>query len=117
MSSTLTINGTAVAVPKSFSVAVTDVDGKSTRNSNGDMVRDRITVKRKLECEWAPLTQEEMATLLAAVSPVFFNVTYPDPMTGMTTKEFYVGDRTAPAYSFNEQFRPWSGVTMNFIER
>ena len=115
--STLTINGVAVAVPKSFSVAVTDVDGKSTRNSNGDMIRDRITVKRKLECEWPPLTQEEISTLLNAVSSVFFSVSYPDPVTGQTTKEFYVGDRTAPAYSFNDKFRPWNGLTMNFIER
>lgn len=114
---TLTINGAEVAVPKSFSVAVTDVDGKSTRNSNGDMIRDRITVKRKLECEWGPLTQAEISTLLNAVSSVFFSVSYPDPVSGQTTKEFYVGDRTAPAYSFNDKFRPWNGLSMNFIER
>lgn len=60
----LIINGVAVKPPKSFQVGIQDIDGETGRNANGDMVRDRITVKRKLDCEWGMLTQGEMSQLL-----------------------------------------------------
>ena len=103
--------------PKSFQVGVQDVDGETGRNANGDMVRDRITTKRKLEIEWGMLTQSECSVILNAVSAVFFTVSYPDPISGQSTRTFYVGDRTAPAYSFTNKFKPWSGLKFNLIER
>lgn len=71
----------------------------------------------KLDCEWGMLTQEEMSQLLHAVSSEFFEVSYPDPMDGQVTKTFYVGDRTAPSYTFTEKFKPWSGAKFNLVER
>ena len=115
--SNLIINGVSVVPPKSFQVGVQDVDGETGRNANGDMVRDRIATKRKLEIEWGMLTQSECSAILSAVSPVFFNVSYPDPISGQSTRTFYVGDRTAPAYSFTNKFKPWSGLKFNLIER
>ena len=96
---------------------VTDLDGETNRNANGDLIRDRIAVKRKLNLEWGPLTQSEISTLLSAVSSVFFTVTFPDPMSGVVTKTMYVGDRTAPAYSFINGEVKWQGLKMNFIEK
>lgn len=113
----LIINGVAVKPPKSFQVGIQDIDGETGRNANGDMVRDRITTKRKLDCEWGMMTQEEMSQLLNAVSAVFFEVSYPDPVKGQTTGTFYVGDRTAPSYTFTEKFKPWSGAKFNLVER
>jgi hypothetical protein len=113
----LIINGVAVKPPKIFQVDIQDIDGETGRNANGDMVRDRITTKRKLVCEWGMLTQDEMSQLLIAVSPEFVEVSYPDPIKGQTTKMFYVGDRTAPSYSFTEKFKPWSGAKFNLVER
>ena len=113
----LTINGVTVKPPKSFQVGIQDIDGETGRNANGDMVRDRITTKRKLDCEWGMLTQEEMSQLLHAVSSEFCEVSYPDPMDGQVTKTFYVGDRTAPRYTFTEKFNPWSGAKFNLRER
>ncbi|MGT2802997.1 DUF6711 family protein [Streptococcus henryi] len=115
--SQLIINGVTVVPPKSFQVGINDVDGETGRNANGDMVRDRITTKRKLECEWGTLTQAEISTILKAVKPVFFQVSYPDPDLGQTTKTFYVGDRTSPAYSFSNKLKPWSGLKFNLVER
>ena len=115
--SNLIINGVSVVPPKSFQVGVQDVDGETGRNANGDMVRDRITTKRKLEIEWGMLTQSECSVILNAVSAVFFTVSYPDPISGQSTRTFYVGDRTAPAYSFTNKFKPWSGLKFNLIER
>ncbi|WP_307976293.1 DUF6711 family protein [uncultured Streptococcus sp.] len=115
--SNLIINGVSVVPPKNFQVGVQDVDGETGRNANGDMVRDRITTKRKLEIEWGMLTQSECSAILSAVSAVFFTVSYPDPISGQSTRTFYVGDRTAPAYSFTNKFKPWSGLKFNLIER
>lgn len=115
----LSINGVAIAAPKSFEVAISDLDGESNRNANGEMIRDRIGVKRKLTLEWPPLTQSEISTLLTAVSGVFFTVTYPDPQEGIVTKTMYVGDRTAPAYFYDTKTKQvkWQGLKMNFIEK
>ncbi|MDM8312829.1 hypothetical protein QUW36_12245 [Clostridium cadaveris] len=113
----LKINGVAIATPKTYEVTVQDLDGETNRNANGDMIRDRIAVKRKINLEWAPLSQSEISTLLTAVSGVFFTVTFPDPQDGLITKTMYVGDRTSPAYQFKNGEVKWSGLKMNFIEK
>lgn len=112
----LKVNGVAIATPSVFKVVISDLDGESNRNANGELLRDRIAVKRKLECEWPLLTTSEASTLLQAVQDVFFTVTYPDPMVGgNTTKTFYVGDRSAPMYNFT--LNKWQNIAMNFIEK
>ena len=115
----ISINGVEISTPKSFSLDIMDIDGETNRNLNGDLLRDRIATKRKIECEWPPLTQSEISTLLKAVSSVFFTVTFPDPELGMITKTMYVGDRTAPAYFYDTKTKEvkWQGLKMNFIEK
>jgi len=115
----LKINGADIPAPAVFKVDISDIDGETTRNAKGDLLRDRITTKRKLSCEWPPLTMAAISTILQAVQDEFFQVTYPDPMTGsMQTKTFYVGDRSAPLYwkDKNGQYR-WKDLKMNFIEK
>ena len=113
------INGVDIATPKTYEPTISDLDGESNRNANGDLVRDRIAVKRKLNLEWGPLSQSEISTLLKAVSSVFFTVTFPDPELGIITKTMYVGDRTAPAYFYDKKTKEvkWQGLKMNFIEK
>ena len=113
----LKINGVVIATPKSFEVTISDLDGESNRNASGQMIRDRIAIKRKINLEWPPLNQSEMSTLLSAVSSVFFTVEFPDPQLGIVTKTMYVGDRTMPAYQYKDGEAKWSGLKMNFIER
>ena len=115
----LTINGVAQKTPKNFSISISDIDGETTRNALGTMIRDRIATKVKLELEFPPLTQSEVSALLNATSNVFFNVTYQDPKAGMVTKEMYVGDRTIPMYRFGNGTTDliWEGLKMNFVER
>lgn len=109
------INGAAVTAPKSFKVNIIDLDGENTgRNLLGVMLRDRIRVTRKLECEWGPLTSKEIKAILQSASGTEFTVTYPDPIEGITSKTFYVGDRSVPAFDFNSNM--WQGLSANFIE-
>jgi hypothetical protein len=114
----LKINGVAVATPKTFKVTINDLDGESNRNARGELIRDRVAVKRKLDCEWPALNMAEISTLLKAVQNIYFQVEYPDPMEGeYITKTFYVGDRTSPVYRVKGTDILWEGLSMNFIER
>lgn len=114
----LKINGVEIKTPSTFSVDISDIDGETNRNANGDLFRDRITTKRKLNCEWLWMTNSEISTLLNAVRDVFFTVEYPDPMVGgYTTKTFYVGDRSAPLYSCVNGVPRWENLSMNFVEK
>lgn len=121
MSGNLAINGVTVKPPQDFSVTLNTIDADSSgRNANGTMVRDIITQKVKIEAKWGPLSGAETSTILKAVKGKFFTVNYPDPeIGGQVTKTFYVGDRSAPAYSWNEKFKraEWENLSMNFIER
>lgn len=113
----LKINGVAVAAPSTYEVSITDIDGESNRNANGNLVRDRIAVKRELTLEWLMLTQEEMSILLNAVSNVFFNCEFIDPQNGRMTKTMYVSDRNAPAFQMIKGEMRWSSLKMNFVEK
>lgn len=115
----LAINSIAVKTPSSFQVDISDLDGESTINARGNLIRDRIGIKRKLNCEFPPMTQSEMSTLLVAVAEVFFSITYQDPILGSTTKTFYVSDRTSPMYRFGNGTTDllWEGLAMNFVEQ
>jgi len=111
------VNGVDIITPKSFAVEINDLDGEAERNAKGNLIRDRIAIKQKIDMEWSALTGSQMAMLLQAVSNVFFDVTYPDPYTGSnSTKNMYVGSRTAPMYKFGSA-PMWAGLKMSFIER
>lgn len=116
----LAINGATMPNPKDFTWGNQDIDGKTTRNANGTMTRDRITSKVKLTLSWPPLSVAECKTILQAITGEFFQCTYLDAQEGgMVTKTFYVGDRTTPAYSWNDNLNKyaWSGLSCDFVEQ
>lgn len=115
----LKVNGVEITAPKTYQPSLNDIDGETNRNAKGELIRDRIATKRKLEMEWGPLSQSEISTLLNAVKDEFFECEFIDPLDGIITKIMYVGDRTAPAYLFDEdsQEMRWKGLKMNFIEK
>ena len=76
-----------------------------------------ITRKRKLELSWTGVDFATASEILQAVNPETFNVTYLDALTNTRlTKEFYVGDRSAPVYSYTDGFQWYSNVSFNLIE-
>lgn len=114
------INGVAIPkYPSSFSVTISDLDdGRTTgRTMDGILHRDRIAVKRKIELSFNALKWSEISTLMQQISAQEFTVEYPDPMTGtIETKNFYVGDRTAPVGIYIDGEPMWLDVKFNFIE-
>lgn len=120
MSAFIRVNSVDIKTPQKCSVGIYDVAAKADRNAQGDILIDRVAVKRKLEMEWGAMTDAEISTLLSAVTDVFFDVTYPDPVTAAyKTIICYVGDRTAPVLKFDTgTSQPyWEGLKMNFIEK
>lgn len=115
-----TINGVNVTQPAEVSYNRYDLDSEdSFRSLSGEMQRDRVAVKVKLECRWNALTAQQMSQLLKAMDDVFFDINYFDPhQGGYVTKTFYVGDRSAPIYSMvaggGIVFKSFSA---NFIEK
>ena len=112
------VNGVAMPTPKSFTVNISDLDGETNRNANGDLIRDRIATKRKIEIEYQPLDSEEVSLILKAISPVFINVEYPDPQEGkVISKVMYAGDKTIPMYCIISGQPKWNGLKFNLIEK
>ena len=106
--------------PQSMSWSISDLDGDSAgRNQLGEMFRDRIAVKRKLECKWSAMDSKKMSELLSAVSDVFFTLTYPDALTGaMRSMTCYVGDRSVPMLRFSNSGKwLWENVSFSFVEK
>lgn len=121
MSGQLKINGVVVKTPQTFQVGLQTIDSDTSgRSAAGTMKRDIITEKVKIECKWGPLSDLEVSSLLKAMTSAFFSIEYPDPKAGgQVTKTFYVGDRSAPSYSWNDKFKAlkWQELTANFIEQ
>lgn len=118
----LKVNGVFIQDPSSMEYQRYDLDSEegSGRNQLGEMLRDRVAIKRKLVCKFPPMLDNEISALLQAVNNEFITLEFPDPYTGKReTMTCYVGDRTAPAYTYNyiEEMYLWEGLNMNFIER
>lgn len=114
----LSINGVGMPTPKTFRVSISDIDGETNRNANGDLIRDRITTKRKIEIEYPQLTPGDISKILKAISPVFISVSYPDPLEGgEITKTFYAGDKSSPVFRIKDGIPMWEGLSFNLIER
>jgi hypothetical protein len=116
------INNVDIAVyPSEYRVVVSDIDNAdtTTRTMDGLLHRDRIAVKRKIEMKWSTIKWDKVSSILTSIQNPFFNVTFPDPVTGSTlTREFYVGDRTAPVALIQpDGTYLWKDMAFNFIER
>ncbi|MGS7052279.1 DUF6711 family protein [Legionella pneumophila] len=115
------INGQEIAAyPSTYQVTVLDLDdaNSSVRTANGTLNRDRIAVKRQIDMTWGMLTWAEMSSILQSMSNVFFDCTYPDPMTGKhETKRMYVGNRPAPFSVMSGGVMYWNGLKLPLTER
>lgn len=107
--------------PQSYQWDISDLDseaGGTGRGQDGTMHRDRVAIKRKLECKWGAMNNPNMSTLLNCMTALFFELEYPDALTGSkNTGIFYVGDRSTPMYTYNGSAWVWEGLSANFIEK
>lgn len=119
MASIIQFNGEDIASPLPFPVLISDQDQNSDADSNGTLHRNRVCVKRKISLEWGPLAWGDISKILTLTEDIYFNCRYPDPKTmKFETKQFYVGDRTAPICVVQDGGDVmWEGLTMDIVER
>lgn len=111
------INGVDLPTPSDYSVGIQDLS-KAERNANGTMIIERIATKRKIELGWKYLSKEDLSALFNLVSPVFFTVTYVDPLVGGNkTGTFYCGDRSAGALDFVNGKIRYKDIKFSLVER
>lgn len=96
-----------------------DVDGPSAgRNIRGDMIRDRVGTKIRMDISCKPLKDAEHKMLMQLLMPEFVSVYYDDPVYGTGTKVMYANNHNSE-YCIR---RPngdeyWHNVSFPLIER
>lgn len=115
----LTVNGVKFPNPSKMQVTIEDWDAStSERNANGDLMRDRVAVKRKIEVEYSLLTGEQMSLILKATEDVFFDVVYFDPQqNGFLTKTMYIGNRAPSFYVLRDGKVMYRDFKFSLIEK
>lgn len=113
----ITVNGVDLPTPTEFSCSLLDLS-KAERNANGLMIIERIATKRKLVLTWAYVTESDAQTILNAVSPTFYNVTYEDPQSrALRTGSFYCGDRSLGMIDYQNGVARYKDLSFDLIER
>ncbi len=98
---------------------VSSDDAGRVMDANATMYKERICQKRKLNVAWREITNAQASAILQAVNPEYFYVRYWDVMDNRwETREFYVGDRSAPFRWFEILGGTrYSEVSFDLIER
>lgn len=98
------INSKEVVLPAEITYTRTDIDSENSfRSITCELQRDRIGVKRKLECQWSGLSGDELSSILQAMDNVFFVVQFVDPYLNDTDfMVCYVGDRSPVMALYDE---------------
>lgn len=82
------------------------------------MHKNRVAQKRKIAITYNGATMDMVATVLQAVNPEYIQVYYFDPMDAQfETREFYVGDRSAPFKTFFVGNKRVERLSFDIIER
>lgn len=111
------VDGEAVICPSSFQWNMEDVSAEGAgRTEDMVMHKQRIGQVVSVNLSWRGLTTAQVSSVLTAFNPEYIEVEYLDPMEGdYVTKEFYVGNRSAPLY--NSKLNLWENVSFNIIAR
>ena len=111
------VDGVAIKCPSGYQWKLQDIS-QSDAGRTEDTVMDKKRIGQcvKLELQWQNITTAEASDILKRFNPEYVSVTYLDAMQGKyVTKEFYVGDRSAPLYNCEKGV--WSNISFNIIER
>ncbi len=120
---TLTVNGVNMVPYIAFQGLKwqrNDVDAADTgRTLDGEMQRNRVATKVRLDITCRPLLGSEASTVLSAIMPVFVTVQYYDPQVGsVVTKTMYSNNNPASFLIKRENGQEyWDGITFPLIEK
>lgn len=111
------IEGVGIPTPTEYQVGIMDLV-HAERNAAGNLVKDIIATKRKIELSWNYLSKEDTSKVLKLVSSNFFTVEYIDPQENKKrTGFFYCGDRHVGALDYRNGNIRYKDIKFNLIER
>lgn len=96
-----------------------DVDGPNAgRNMAGEMIRDRVATKIRLDVTCKPMVAKDHTMLMKLLMPEFVTVMYNDPVYGYTTKIMYANNNNSE-YCIRKPngTEYWYNVTFPLIEK
>lgn len=108
--------------PYSWGWGLNDVSASdSGRTQDGVMHKNRLPTKngqkRKIELTWQGTDRAETARILNAFNPEYIQCRFVDAMTNnVYNSTFYVGDRTAPVWTWRQGGEIYETVSFNIIE-
>lgn len=113
------VDGIEMPCPSEFSWGLQDIsDSDAGRTLDSTMHKNRVSQKRKISLKWNGLTPDKTSQILRAFNPEYIDVTYPDAMSGLVeTRNFYVGDRSAPVWRWFAHKKIYESVSFDIIER
>lgn len=89
--------------PDSITWGLQDIsaaDAGRVQDNSNTMYKMRTSQKRKLQLAWSNISFANASAILQMFNPEYVYVRYKDPLStnnhGWMTKQFYVGDRSAP---------------------
>ena len=102
MSYILRISGVDMPVPDELIILESDIDSSNSgRSQAGDMCRERIATKLKIDANWSVLTPAQASVIRNAVAEPSCEVEF-DLFDEIIAKTMYAGDRTyTPNYDKN----------------
>jgi hypothetical protein len=113
----LTIGGVALPSPSEHTVGIQDISN-AQRNANGTMIIERITTKRTIKVNYAYISANDLKTVLAAIKPAYYNVTFLDPsLNAFVTSSFYCGDRSIAMINYINGVPMYKDFSFDLIER
>lgn len=114
-------NGEMISLPcpSKFEYGLQDVSASDAgRTLDGNMDKNRIAQKRKLQCEWAAKNPTVTSFILKAVNPEYIEVIYPDFMEGeYQQRTFYIGDRSAEVVCWWDGNQLIETIKFDFVEK
>jgi hypothetical protein len=97
-----------------------DVDGNDAgRDLNGDLRRNRVATKRRLDITCKPLTTGEASAVLSAIMPEWVTVEYLDPQAGTVLSRVMYSNNNPASYLLKQPngTELWGGITFPLIEK
>ncbi|MBR1862896.1 MAG: hypothetical protein IJ806_02245 [Ruminococcus sp.] len=117
----LYFDGVEMPTPYYCSYGNEKIWSKNTgRGSNGLLVGDIVTIKKKLILKWRGLSPSEVALLneyITNINRPFFNVSLLDETYRWQSYTMYAGTPAYESYSWNEKFKFCKEMNVDLIEQ
>ena len=96
-----------------------DIDAAgSGRTQDGNLHRNRVAIKVRLDCTCKPLEQTDATIVLTAIKPQWLEVQYFDPQEGsVQTKKMYSNNIPATFAIQHGTKQYWTGIAFPLIEQ